>query len=137
MKQALSLLLAIFARLALLRRALEVVLAWLEHFDWMINDPAQRPDFQRPEGRRCIEGQLARGEHWVNLIIAARAAELAGVRPKVRFNTGWSSWQPHAPRSWEALMARYQRLPRSLLAIDRLAQRRADQARDVGLPPPP
>lgn len=44
MKQALSLLLAIFAPLALLRRALEVVLAWLEHFDWMINDPAQRPD---------------------------------------------------------------------------------------------
>ena len=91
--------LAIFAPLGSLVRVLDVILTWADEIDSLLNDPDLSPDFHTDEGRRTLEGQVAYGEHWVNILTAARTAELLGLRRTARFDTAWSFWRPHTPRS--------------------------------------
>lgn len=80
MRQVWSLLLAIFHPLGALVRVLEVVLAWLDQLDGIIARHAESPQRDNPEDLRAIEGAIAWGEHWVNLLVGARTAELIGLR---------------------------------------------------------
>ena len=127
MKQVWRTLLAIFAPLGSLVRVLDVILTWADEIDSLLHDPDLSPDFHTDEGRRTLEGQIAYGEHWVNILTAARTAELLGLRRTARFDMAWSFWRPHTPCSWDSLMQRYQRMRMSFAAIECNAQRRAAQ----------
>jgi hypothetical protein len=129
MKQFWRTLLAIFAPLGSLARVLTAVLAWLCDLDAMLHDPGIRLAFQTLDGRRALEGNIARGEHWVNILIGARAAELLGLRYSARFDTDWSGWEPHVPRAFDALMQRHARMRASFATIERHARYRAARIR--------
>jgi hypothetical protein len=125
MKQLWMTLLAIFAPLGSLARVLAVILDWMAGFEARLADPEINRAFQTLDGRRALAGNIAQGEHWVNLLIGARCAELIGQRHTARFHTDWSGWEPHVPDSFDILMQRYQRLRLSFATIERDAQHRA------------
>jgi hypothetical protein len=136
MRQVWSLLLAIFHPLGALVRVLEVVLAWLDQLDGIIARHAESPQRDNPVDLRAIEGAIAWGEHWVNLLVGARTAELMGLRGVTGFDTRWSGWQPKRPRAWPDLMRRYERLRLSFAAIERDARRRAARLRRIAAADP-
>jgi hypothetical protein len=129
MKQLWMTLLAIFAPLGSLARVLAVILDWMAGFEARLADPEINRAFQTLDGRRALAGNIAQGEHWVNLLIGARCAELIGQRHTARFQTDWSGWEPHVPDSFDILMQRYQRLRLSFATIERDAQHRAARIR--------
>ena len=126
MKQAVALLLAIFRPLGALVELLRVVMDWRAHMDGMLADPDLVRDLRETEsGRIALESAIAFGEHWINIIIAARACEIAGLDRSVSFSSAWKGWAPARARSWGELMQRYRRLCASFNAIERAARRRA------------
>jgi hypothetical protein len=129
MKQLWMTLLAIFAPLGSLARVLAVILDWMAGFEARLADPEINRAFQTLDGRRALAGNIAQGEHWVNLLIGARCAELIGQRHTARFHTDWSGWEPHVPDSFDILMQRYQRLRLSFATIERDARHRAARIR--------
>jgi hypothetical protein len=72
---------------------------------------------------RTVESGIAFAEHWIGVVIAARASALAGRR--VQLDRRWSGWAPGKARGWDSLMQRYARCRALLGMIERLAQRRA------------
>ena len=126
MKQAVALLLAIFRPLGALVELLRVVMDWRAQMDGILADPELVRDLRETEsGRIALESAIAFGEHWINIIIAARACEIAGLDRSVRFSSAWKGWAPARARSWGELMQRYRRLCASFNAIERAARRRA------------
>lgn len=131
MRQVWFLISAIFMPLGALVRVLEPVLAWLRKFDETLNDPDLLPDLRdSASGRRTVEGAIAFGEYWLNIIIACRTVELLGLRRSSMSKAGvWEGWRPHAARSWRGLMQRYARLRAGFTTIERDACRRAARIR--------
>lgn len=124
MRQALALLVAIFNPLGALTRLIGIVLGYLQHLDRVLADPELEAELRgTPHGRRAFEGGIAFAEHWIGVIIAGRASEIAGRR--IRLRDRWTAWQPAKARSWDGLMQRYRRCRDQLHAIERLARRRA------------
>lgn len=131
MKQALSFLLAIFAPLGSLVRVLETMLDWLAAFEATLNDPRYVHDLQsRADGRRTVEGAIAFGEHFANIMVTCRTAELLG--RKFRVTLAWKRWEPRKARDWSALMQRLARMKHAFSTIERDAQRRAARIRACG-----
>ena len=131
MRQVWFLISAIFFPLGALVRVLEPVLAWLRRFDETLNNPDLLPDLRdSASGRRTVEGAIAFGEYWLNIIIACRTVELLGLRRSSIRGVGvWQGWRPHAARSWSSLMQRYARLRAGFATIERDARRRAARIR--------
>jgi len=126
MKQAVALLLAIFRPLGALVELLRVVMDWRAQMDGILADPELVRDLRETEsGRITLEGAIAFGEHWINIIIAARTCEIAGLSRRAGFAPAWKGWAPARARSWGELMQRYRRLCASFNAIERAARRRA------------
>lgn len=126
MKQAVAFLLAIFRPLGALVELLRVVLDWRARMDGILADPELVRDLRETEsGRITLESAIAFGEHWINIIIAARTCEIAGLSRTAGFSPAWKGWAPARARSWGELMQRYRRLCASLNAIERAARRRA------------
>jgi len=126
MKQAVALLLAIFRPLGALVELLRVVLDWRAQMDGILADPELVRDLRETEsGRITLEGAIAFGEHWLNIIIAARTCEIAGLSRTTGFSPAWRDWAPARARGWDDLMQRYRRLCASFAAIERAARRRA------------
>jgi hypothetical protein len=126
MKQAVAFLLAIFRPLGALVELLRVVLDWRARMDGILADPELVRDLRETEsGRITLESAIAFGEHWINIIIAARTCEIAGLSRRAGFSPDWKGWAPARARSWDELMQRYRRLCASLNAIERAARRRA------------
>lgn len=126
MKQAVAFLLAIFRPLGALVELLRMVLDWRLRIDGILADPELVRDLRETEsGRITLEGAIAFGEHWINIIIAARACEIAGLSRTAGFSPAWKDWAPARARSWGDLIQRYRRLCASFDAIERAARRRA------------
>lgn len=126
MKQAVALLLAIFRPLGALVELLRVVMDWRAQMDGILADPELVRDLRETtSGRITLEGAIAFGEHWINIIIAARTCEIAGLSRTAGFAPAWKGWAPARARSWGELMQRYRRLCASFNAIERAARRRA------------
>lgn len=130
MKQAWLLLCAIFSPLGGLVAVLRVVLDFIATMDGILADPEQAADMRTHSGRKTLEGAIAFAETWINIVIAARAVEMLGLpRHACRFETRWTGWTPSAPRTFDSLMQRYERMRAALYAVERLARRRAAQIR--------
>ena len=126
MKQAVAFLLAIFGPLGALVELLRVVMDWRLRIDGILADPELvRYLRETQSGRIALESAIAFGEHWINIIIAARACEIAGLGRHAGFSPDWKGWAPARARSWADLMQRYRRLCASFDAIERAARRRA------------
>lgn len=126
MRQAVALLLAIFRPLGALVELLRVVLDWRARMDGILADPELVRDLRETEsGRITLESAIAFGEHWINIIIAARTCEIGGLSRTTGFAPAWKGWSPARARSWGELMQRYRRLCASFNAIERAARRRA------------
>ncbi|MDP3495174.1 MAG: hypothetical protein Q8R82_18855 [Hyphomonadaceae bacterium] len=135
MKQAAALLLAIFCPLGALMHVLRAVMDWRARMDSILADPELVRDLREtPAGRITMESAVALGEHWINIIIAARTCEIAELSRTAGFSLAWKGWTPCRARSWRELMQRYRRLCASFAAIERAARRRA--ARIVRLSQP-
>lgn len=126
MRQAVALLLAIFRPLGALVELLRVMMDWRARMDCTLADPELVRDLRETEsGRIALESAIAFGEHWLNIIIAARTCEIAGLRRTASFSPDWKDWAPARARDWARLMQRYRRLCAAFNAIERAARRRA------------
>lgn len=130
MKQTWRLLCEIFSPLGGLVAVLRAMLGFIAAMDAVLADPEQAADMRTHSGRRMLEGAIAFAETWINIVIAARAVEMLGLpRHACRFETRWTGWEPSAPRTFDSLMQRYERMRAALYAVERLARRRAAQIR--------
>ena len=126
MRQAVALLLAIFRPLGALVELLRVMMDWRARMDCTLADPELVRDLRETEsGRIALESAIAFGEHWLNILVAARSCEIAGLRRRACFSPDWKDWAPARAREWAGLMQRYRRLCASFDAIERAARRRA------------
>ena len=94
-------------------------------FDDVLANPDEMLACRSAQGRRRIEAYIARCEDWIQFLIQARAAEIAGINLTFVEAKRSEFWTPHVPRDWASLMQRYARLRASFNNIERLAKRRA------------